>query len=327
MAGGLPISETVADEAAEWVTLLMSGEATDDDLRRLQAWRAASPDHERAWRHVEAVSGRLKVLETHAAYRSLSSHGELAAKGRRRVVSVLLWGGAIGAGGAWITRTATWQSQLADYHTATGEQRAVALNDGSRILLDTGSAIDVRFDARRRVVRLIAGEMMVVTGHALVDGAPDARPFIVETGEGQIRALGTRFTVRQNDDHTAVAVLESAVEIQPDDAPGLRHVLHAGERTTFTRRAVAGVAPLAPQDSAWTRGQLVADEMRLRDFLDELARYRPGIVRCDPQVADLRFSGVFPLDDTDRILETLPTVLPVQVRQRTRYWVTVTARS
>ena len=67
----------------------------------------------------------------------------------------------------------------------------------------------------------------------------------------------------------------------------------------------------------------MADEMRLGEFADELARYRPGVVRCSSEVAGLRISGVFPLDDTDRILASLTDVLPVRVRMRTRYWAAI----
>jgi transmembrane sensor len=48
------------------------------------------------------------------------------------------------------------------------------------------------------------------------------------------------------------------------------------------------------------------------------------VLRIDPQIASLRLSGVFPLADTDRILATLPSVLPVRVQWSTRFWVTVT---
>jgi transmembrane sensor len=68
-------------------------------------------------------------------------------------------------------------------------------------------------------------------------------------------------------------------------------------------------------------GALVADEMRLADFLAELGRYRRGVLRCDPALADLRFSGVFPLNDTAAILAMLPQSLPVRVRTFSPYWV------
>ncbi|RKP53279.1 DUF4880 domain-containing protein [Pararobbsia silviterrae] len=327
MAGGAPISEAIADAAAEWLTLLMSGEATDEERRRWQAWRGAHADHERAWLHIESVMGRLKFMEPQAAYKTLSPYSDLKSPVRRKALNLLLWGGVIGAGGLLASHTRTWETVAADYRTGTGERRTVMLDDGTRIVLNTATAIDVRFDARQRLVRLAAGEVLAVTGHPVVGGVADPRPFIIATREGRIRALGTRFTVRQDKGRTDVAVLESAVEITTDDAQAQLAVLHAGERTTFTRETIDAAQPASEQDAAWTRGQIVADNMRLADFLADLARYRPGIVRCEASVADLRLSGVFPLNDPDRILATLPTVLPVQVRLRTRYWVTVEAAS
>jgi transmembrane sensor len=320
MAGGLPLSEATADEAAAWLTLLMSGEASEDDRHRWQRWRSAHPDHERAWTHIEAVTGRFKHMVPGAAYQALSPYAKAApaSPGRRQALNLLLWGGLAGTAGLLALRTPMGQQALAQHRTGTGEQRDLTLADGTRITLNTGSAVDLRFDARQRRLRLVAGEVMVLT-------APDARPFIVDTAEGSIRALGTRFTVRQWEGRTSVAVLESAVEITPLDATTRPAVLRAGERTSFTRGSWEAASALAEQDAAWTRGQIVADGVRLGDFMAELGRYRRGFVQCDPAVADLRFSGVFPLHDTDRILSTLPNVLPVQVRLRTRYWVTVEA--
>lgn len=324
MAGGQPISEATADQAAEWLTLLMSGEASEDDRQRWRQWRAAHPDHERAWTHIETVTGRLKLMAPTAAYKLLSPYAPRSPT-RRRALGALLWGGAVGSAGLLASRTQTWQQVAAEHRTGTGEQRRVTLNDGTRITLNTGSAIDVRFDAQYRRVRLVAGEVMVVTAHTAADRTTDPRPFIVDTAEGGIRALGTRFTVRQWDAHTSVAVLESAVEITPVGTSGQSRVLRAGERTSFTSDAFESPSPLSEQDAAWARGQIVADNVRLGDFMADFGRYRKGLVQCDPVVADLRFSGVFPLHDTDRILSTLPNVLPVQVRLRTRFWITVEA--
>lgn len=326
MAGGQPLAESVADEAAEWLTLLMSGEAGDDDRRRWQAWRAAHPDHERAWRHIEAVTQRFKSLAPHAGYQALSPHLDgTPGQGprRRKALKLLLWGAAAGTAGLLASRTQTWHQQLADHRTGTGEQRTLTLADGSRLTLGTASAIDVRFDGERRLLRLVAGEVLVATAHTL-GAPPDPRPLVIETAQGSIRALGTRFGVRQHGAHTGVAVLESAVEITPADG-GSPQIVKAGERTSFTRSAVDAPEMLAERDTAWARGQIIADDMPLGDFLAELARYRPGIVRCDPAVAGLRLSGVFPLHDTDRILATLPNVVPVQVRRHTRWWVVVEA--
>ena len=74
---------------------------------------------------------------------------------------------------------------------------------------------------------------------------------------------------------------------------------------------------------AWLDGLIVTRNMRLGDFLAEVARYRPGFLSCAADIADLRLSGVFRLEDTDRLLAVLPQTLPVQLRYRTRWWVTL----
>ncbi|MDE9396360.1 hypothetical protein NB860_030325, partial [Pseudomonas aeruginosa] len=84
--------------------------------------------------------------------------------------------------------------------------------------------------------------------------------------------------------------------------------------------------PLPVGSGAWTDGMLVAAGMRLDEFLAEVARYRPGRLGCDPRIGGLRISGSYPLDDSERILATLPAVLPVEVRRVTRYWVGVHPR-
>lgn len=327
MACGQPISEATADAAAEWLTLMMSGETTDSDRQRWQQWRSADPEHELAWQHIEAVTRGLSIMQPRAAYQTLSPYAGPAARGRRKAMRLLLWGGALGTSALLASRTQAWQQAAADYRTGIGQQRAVSLSDGTRILLNTGSAIDVKFDGGQRLVKLVAGEAMIITGHALIDGAPDSRPFIVQTVEGRIRALDTRFMVRQDDGYSAVAVAESAVEVAPAETPAQTRILRTGEQTRFTRRSIDRASPLADRDLAWTRGQIVAEDLRLADFIAELGRYRPGFLRCDPAAAALRVSGVFPLDNTDRILDMLTKVLPVRVRQRTRYWVTVEALS
>lgn len=326
-AGGRAIDPAIADQAADWLTLFMSGEAGDDDRQRWSRWRSAHPDHERAWRHIEEVTGRFKDMAPRAAYQVLSPYtGTATAPNRRAALRVLLWGGIAGTAGLLAARTPLAQRLAADYRTGIGEQRTVMLADGTALTLNTDSAVDVRFDAAQRLLRLLAGEVLVVTGHAQTATGRAWPPLVVATAQGRIRALGTRFTVRQRMQGTDVAVLQSAVEIAPDDLAQRPRVLEAGQRLSFTRSAIGPAGPADDAAPAWTRGQLVADDMRLDAFLEELGRYRQGVVRCAPEVEDLRLSGVFPLQDTDRILATLPNVLPVQVAQRTRFWVTVEAQ-
>ena len=320
----LAVSDAVAQQAADWLTVLMSDEA--DEARRQQwlRWRAADPEHERAWQHIEAVSRRFGGLHGGAAAKALDQR-EQPASGRRR--QLLLWLGAAGGAGllaAHAADVAPWRgahAMLADYRTATGERRELALSDGSVVNMNTASAVNVRFDAGARLLELLAGEIMVTSGH----GAGSGAPLLVATHEGVVRALGTRFAVRQQDGSSSVSVFDSAVEIRPQEGAGAVLYLAAGHEAHFSRRRIAAPQRTSMHADAWAHGQLIVDDVTLGEFLAELARYRPGVIDCTPEVAHLRLSGVFPLADTGRVLAMLPNSLPVQVRSRTRWWVTVEA--
>ena len=314
------IREAVQQQAAEWLTLLMSGEMDAAAQAAWQRWRGADPEHERAWRHIEAVSRRFNGLHRGAAAQALAGTQQQAVNGKRR--QLLAWLGVAAGGGMLAAQTGTWdgvRALRADYRTATGERREVVLDDGSVLSLNTGSAVNVRFDDNHRLIELLAGEILVASGH----GAGSAAPLVVATREGLVRALGTRFVVRQQDGVSTVEVLESAVEIRPRDSAGAPLLLAAGRGVAFSRHAPDAPHAIDAYAGAWSRGQLIVDDVTLGDFLVDLARYRPGVIDCAPAVAQLRLSGVFPLADTQRILNMLPNSLPVQVRSRTRYWVTV----
>ncbi|WP_321843669.1 FecR domain-containing protein [Paraburkholderia bannensis] len=315
------IAPHIAHRAVEWWLDLGSGAITPAQRKALDAWRAEHADHERAWQHIQTVSQRFQSLgqgaSAHAARTALTRG---VSRGRRSSVKALVALFFVG-GATWSARHRLgWPGWSADMHTATGEIRTYAVDDGTALTLNTASSVDLRFSASERRIVLRRGEIMVVTGHR--DGT-HARPFVVQTAQGTATPLGTRFSVQQRQDDTRLAVFEGAVRIVPDDAPAATRTLHAGESTHFTAIAVGDVQAIANDASAWTQGMLVANDMRLGDFLGELARYREGVVRCDPRAASLRVSGTYLLADTDGVLDTLSRALPLRVDYLTRFWVTV----
>ncbi|MCY1279679.1 Protein FecR [compost metagenome] len=305
--------------AARWYALLGAEPVREEDRLAWRDWQAQHPLNQWAWQRVEALQTQLRGLPGQLAYDTFEQAGA-SPLDRRGVLKGLLL--VAGAGGlAWSgyqgLPVGEW---LADYRTATGERRRFMLADGTRLILNTASAVDVRFDAGQRLLELHAGEILVETAK------DHARPFVVHTRQGRIRALGTRFTVRQYDGASEVAVLEHAVAVSPDRAPQPETRVEAGQRLRFDARQVATVQAADPLRAEWANGRLVVHDWRLADLLAELERYRPGLLGCDPQVADLRLSGAYPLDDSDRALAAIARAVPVQVVSRTRYWVRLVPR-
>jgi transmembrane sensor len=61
----------------------------------------------------------------------------------------------------------------------------------------------------------------------------------------------------------------------------------------------------------------------LAELLADLSRYRTGVLRCDPRIANLRVSGAFPIDNTDLALAALESGFSLRVNRYSRYWVNV----
>src|SRR5690606_5155155 len=118
-----------------------------------------------------------------------------------------------------------------------------------------------------------------------------------------------------------VELFEGELELRPRQAAATR--LQAGQSRWFSATSLGEIAPANANAIAWNGGRLVAERMPLGQFLAELSRHRPGVLRCEPAVASLPLTGVFPLTDTDRVLTALQQSLPVKVHSLTRYWVTV----
>lgn len=109
----------------------------------------------------------------------------------------------------------------------------------------------------------------------------------------------------------------------PLAADGTPPQVQAGQNYLIDHHQARLAPPLNMDAGAWVDGLIVTRNMRLGDFLDEVGRYRHGYLTCSADIADLRLSGVFRLENTDRLLAILAQTLPVQLRYRTRWWVTL----
>ena len=243
------------EQALEWLVTVWSGEASADELTRLHHWRQAHPDHESAWQKVQAMDRRLRGLQALPASAAAPlKHARTRSPARRQLLQLAGLGGVLGL--AWTaSRTQPGRAVLADVRTGTGEWRELALADGSRVLLDAGSALDIEYGPAERLLRLHAGAIRIRT-------APDAagrdRPLRVATQHGQVQALGTVFAVRVRSGDTQVAVLEGAVMLRPSASAGEPVHVASRQQAVFDARGVTGPHGLDEGELAWTRRQLVA---------------------------------------------------------------------
>jgi transmembrane sensor len=313
------INPQILGEAADWLVQLHSGTATPSDRQAIEQWRSRSAEHAQAWQRAESLLGEFRNVPANLAIQTLQRASRKEGLSRRQTLTrlgLLLMAGPLGIA----SQQLPWQQWTADQRTAVGEQKNLQLPDGSQLMLNTDSAVDVAFNPHERRVMLLNGEVLISTATDL-----GARPCIVETPQGTARALGTRFCVRTEGSTSLVSVLEGQVLVTPQRLQQ-GTTLNAGERQRFKLNRLDAPARFDIAAVSWDKGMLLADNMRLDELLGELSRYRPGVLRCHADVAALRVSGAFSLRDTDASLRLLSDTLPLNVSRLTRYWLSVEPR-
>ncbi|WP_339434918.1 FecR domain-containing protein [Pseudomonas orientalis] len=301
------MSRDVARAAAQWLALLESGAATERDHAALQRWRDSHPQHEQTWQRAQALRQRFSDLPQALAMASL----DRPQLGRRAVLKRALGIAALLPTAWLLSRQLPIQTWRADLHTATGERTRMALADGASVQLNTATAVDV--DPAQRRITLVEGELAL--------NVPAATAVRVQTRYGELTVSQAEVCVRQLDAGCLVSVLKGSVRVR--DLDGRTATLQGGQQAPLKSTGLGAWVAFDALQLGWRDGVLTAQNQALGDFLRELARYRPGVLRWDPRLEQLRVTGSFRLDDTDRILDLLASSLGLHVQARTRYWVTL----
>lgn len=306
--------ERRAEQAAGWVARLQSRDATDEDRRDFRAWLAQDPANAAAYDEFQKLWGDLRAVPIP------KDRLKKLRVSRRAVVGNIVAVGLIAVLATATYRLGFFDRLRADHYTSVGEVGRFTLEDGTRVDLNTDSAIRVRYSPTERRIELLRGE-------AFFDVTKNpSRPFVVEDSALRATALGTRYGVRRDDASSGdVQVEEGRVEVASSRS---RVTLGPGD---LARVSADGALSVETTDvasrAAWREGKLVFSGQPLREVLATLERYRHGrIVILDETAASRKVSGIFDLKDTDEALDVLESSLPVTITRLTGMMVVVRSR-
>jgi transmembrane sensor len=309
-------------ECREWLALLHSGEVTDADRARFDAWLQADPRHRHAYELLQLVWNDISELRHLAALEPVPALRSTPAPFAQRA---LPWAAAAAAVGISIFAihsryetspapvVATTVEFSQDYATRLGEVRAIQLPDGSSLTLGAYSHAMVKISGNERRVTLDRGEAYFeVTKDA-------ARPFFVDAQTAAVRVVGTRFDVRVGSSHVRIAVDEGAVAVNDRPAAvngGQRIDVLANGTLTEPARIDAG------QVAAWREGRLVYEGAPLSEVVADLSRYRAAVTLKSSAAGELRVTAGLRVEQIDQFVDRLPDILPVRVT-RTEETITI----
>jgi len=288
-------------------------------------------DRQRAWMLLAAVEDNPKVQEW---LREADAAGRLDRKrsGTRTRVRMLttrrsLWAAAAGVALTIGAAGAVYHYFGAQhYETRIGEQRDVLLPDGSRITLNTNTAVAVRYSRAAREIELQRGEALFAVKHN------STQPFEVSAGQTLTRAVGTEFNVDLRKTGVTVSVLEGSVRVSAlTDVRGtaaatqsatssalMRVAVDKGEALEFRaqeRRLQEEKADLKRID-AWRARRLEFSNTRLAEAIEEFNRYSTTHIEVGtPELESVRVSGIFRTGDAAGFLYSLQQALGVQTHE------------
>ncbi|WP_339516296.1 DUF4880 domain-containing protein [Pseudomonas sp. RL_15y_Pfl2_60] len=299
-------SQDIVREAVEWQMRLWANAGNAELQQQLHEWLRQDAEHQIVWQRLQRMSGLFQGNHLPESAHSISilqrAETDLS---RRRTLKLLGLGFAVGGSALLITKPpGAWR---ADFTTAIGERRLLTLGADTEVLLNTESSVDVQ-----------GRELVLHAGEVLVDGAQwQARCRFAQCSARQARVL-----MRERDGYSEIRV-QSGQLLITSKVEQLQ--LQAGEGVSVSAEKITPLANSPLDPFAWARGLLIVNDIRLDAFLAEAGRYRQGWLGCDSDVASLRLSGVFHIDQPEVMLHNITHLLPVKIVERTRWWVRMVA--
>lgn len=303
---------TMLEAAVDWQVSLEAGRMSAADRDAFERWHDADPRHAQAWRR---VTGVLQQPITVVQELNGPSHGQLLAarkallhKRRRQMLrGALVLAGTAGGGLMALDRARPISQMLADLSTGTGERRSFDLPDGSHVMLDARSAVDLDFSGAHRQISLRAGGLIArVHAHA-------ASALAIGTSYGTLRSASGRVMAAHHGDSVRVVALDGPVSVSAVD--GSQATLQSSQGVRLTRK---GLQPLSGDPTAlasWQTGMLSVDNAPLEDVVQALQAYYVGVLRVAPAARRLPVFGVFALDDPEQAIQAVSASLGLRTRR------------
>jgi len=332
------------DIAMQWLLRLRDDNATDQDVAEWLNWYESDERNTKAFDSIQefwqqtgqlaagsdaarriARLGSLEPVDARpseqvARHRRVRSTGRIKILARSAVAlgiaaSLIL---VVGVPLLWTQRLGTQNVSPAGNDSA--HVRHTQLPDNSSVDLAANSSVAVEYTAAQRTLNLEKGE-------AFFSVAPNhQRPFVVKANGLRVRAVGTKFNVREADDRVIVTVAEGTVDVYAANATEERSApttaapgtlrLTAGNEVIWAvgtgKRVVRAMDP--ERTLAWRYGRLEYIDEPLSAVVADINRYssRKRII-IDPALAQLTYTGTVLMGSIDEWLSAMPGEFPIRV--------------
>ncbi len=310
------------EQAVDWMVSLESGNVCAHDKQLFSVWIAQSAAHQNAWQHIsQSLVMPVDALKQLPANQSRVIEQALLRPNSRRdfLRNSLSFVGVSFTLASVINRYQPLSGLSADLATGTGERLTKTLADGSKVLLNARTHIDVdvlvnsplNANQAQRALTLHQGEIQLITAANQID------PFNIHCQHGKITTLNSHCLVKKQTENTFVLALSGKITISLNMSNVVKKTitLHQGEAIYFDEYNFQTKQTGLQHKAQWSQGLHLAKNETLLSLSQSLADYYPGYIRVAANAQQLKVYGGYPLDDLDKTFATLAQTLPIKIRQ------------
>jgi len=300
------LNNSIDEQAVEWFIRLRSENVTLKEKWAFNQWLEEDTKHSDAFYEICVMwedEGLLQSLQTAAKKHNIAPKPR---KQHKKIYSLAI------AASVLLTFSVLWHLQfalMADEVSAVGERKTIQLDDGSTAMLNTDSAVAIHMENGERLVELLKGE-------AYFDVKPNLdRPFVVRSNHSTTRVLGTQFFVHHKPDSDDVSVLSGRVEVSEGHDWKTPIVLGDNESVTVFSNSVGQPRKInSALATSWINGFLVYNNETLESVINQINRYRSGIVVFkDDSLRTLRINGRLSIRESHDMLRVLQKTMDLKM--------------
>lgn len=201
--------------------------------------------------------------------------------------------------------------------TREQEKKILSFSNGSRIILNENSVLTYRMGAVRTIEVTLEGEAFF-EANGKADGSQPA--FSVNTPDGVIRDIGTKFLVTVRRNTSRVVLQEGVVEVERPGLSGLSNAVFSvkkGELVEFSRDDILhkeGVNPTLY--TSWATEHMVLDRTSLSEFARYLERqFHTRVQIVDPDLMEITLTGAVYFKSLEELVRSVSEVTGIPVYQ------------
>lgn len=310
------MKESIEEKAAYFFTCKKDG-FTKNQEKEFLYWIDENIEHKKAFEKLErlqllysSLSKNTKERISQEVHQNIKSRKTLKKTNLLKIVASVIF--ILGA--TLFTINEYLNFGIKHIYTSNKELRDIVLPDGSKVILDAKTKLDIKYYSDKREVNISEGKALFE-----VSSNPN-KPFIVNADMIKVEVLGTNFEVKNEKDKIAVDVISGKVKVEQNKNNEFKQlaILTQGKHISFDKQSSKTV--LKDIDikniASWKDGVLFFQDYSLQKAIDEFKKYKDIDIVIQKDIQKYSISGSFGIDDIDKFIFALSKIYPIKVDKK-----------